>query len=261
MVVGLALATLGPLALGSEPKDTPASSAQGNTLPRITPRATSDNCLICHDLDPALSHPVGIVPPAWMTVPADMPLDRGLVSCVTCHSQMPPAHTSSLSRATATSTGHADASLCLRCHDATDSSVSSMHAVAYGRAHLPGSQGGWASRNASESAIVSTASDSTRCLTCHDGTMASDASARTGAVLIGMPNDGPQDHPVGVPYRLTDPNSRDSALLPESTLDPRVRLFDHRVECASCHSPYSNETKHLVMSNEGSRLCLSCHDV
>jgi predicted CXXCH cytochrome family protein len=244
------------------PEAAPEASQAAASLTRLDPVRSSDSCLICHDFDPVLSHPVGVSPPASMAVPADLPLERGLVSCVTCHSGISEDHATSLTRAPAfNATAHADASLCLRCHDATGSSAREMHAAALGRAHLPGSHQGWAARNASESAVLSSASSSTRCLTCHDGAMASDATARTGAVLLGMPSQGSQAHPVAVEYRLTDPGFGDGALRPESMLDPRVRLFDHRVECASCHSPYSSEPRLLVMSNQGSQLCLSCHDL
>jgi predicted CXXCH cytochrome family protein len=51
------------------------------------------------------------------------------------------------------------------------------------------------------------------------------------------------------------------ALRPESALDRRVRLFDRRVGCGSCHSPYAEGRALLVMSNVRSRLCLSCHEL
>lgn len=31
------------------------------------------------------------------------------------------------------------------------------------------------------------------------------------------------------------------------------------IECSSCHDPHSNNTSFLRLSNEGSRLCLTCH--
>ena len=46
-----------------------------------------------------------------------------------------------------------------------------------------------------------------------------------------------------------------------ASLDRRIRLFNGRVECSSCHSPYSDEASLLVMPNRQSALCLSCHDV
>jgi predicted CXXCH cytochrome family protein len=31
------------------------------------------------------------------------------------------------------------------------------------------------------------------------------------------------------------------------------------IECSTCHDPHSNNSKFLRLSNEGSRLCLTCH--
>jgi predicted CXXCH cytochrome family protein len=42
-------------------------------------------------------------------------------------------------------------------------------------------------------------------------------------------------------------------------MDPRIWLFEGRVGCGSCHSPFAGGEALLVMSNVGSRLCLSCH--
>ena len=68
------------------------------------------------------------------------------------------------------------------------------------------------------------------------------------------------EHPVGVRYRRDAGRRSGSPLVPLDAVDPRIRLFDDRVGCGSCHSPYSTRDDQLVMSNERSRLCLSCHD-
>jgi len=39
----------------------------------------------------------------------------------------------------------------------------------------------------------------------------------------------------------------------------KIILVKGRVTCISCHNPYKEENKRLVMSNEGGRLCLTCH--
>ncbi|MHC4317018.1 MAG: cytochrome c3 family protein [Planctomycetota bacterium] len=51
------------------------------------------------------------------------------------------------------------------------------------------------------------------------------------------------------------------ALKPAASLDRRIRLFDNRVGCGSCHSPFADDEALLVMSNLRSRLCLSCHEL
>jgi len=52
-----------------------------------------------------------------------------------------------------------------------------------------------------------------------------------------------------------------SPLKPAEMLDERIRLFDSRVGCGTCHSLYSKRAALLVMSNSRSNLCLSCHDL
>jgi predicted CXXCH cytochrome family protein len=32
------------------------------------------------------------------------------------------------------------------------------------------------------------------------------------------------------------------------------------IECSSCHDPHTTNPLFLRVSNEGSRLCLTCHD-
>jgi predicted CXXCH cytochrome family protein len=89
--------------------------------------------------------------------------------------------------------------------------------------------------------------ESRTCLSCHDGTIASD---------IGR--DEHQGHAVGIVLGNSAPN-REMPVRSANMLDPRIRLFNGRVGCNSCHNPYSGEKSQLIMSNHGSRLCLSCH--
>ena len=50
-------------------------------------------------------------------------------------------------------------------------------------------------------------------------------------------------------------------LKPMATVDRRLRFFNGKVGCGSCHDPYSTIHKKLVMSDENSKLCFSCHIV
>ncbi len=103
--------------------------------------------------------------------------------------------------------------------------------------------------------------ESTNCLSCHDGSVARDIGHTSepdgrGGLIRTMAS---VEHPIGIPYRLTDPQDADGELRPASMLDHRIRLFDNQVGCGSCHSLYSTRPSRLVMSNDRSRLCLSCH--
>ncbi|MGE5609531.1 MAG: hypothetical protein ACM359_09780, partial [Bacillota bacterium] len=125
-------------------------------------------------------------------------------------------------------------------------------AATLNRAHLPKSSRQSPSPMAHTLAVDS---ETSTCLSCHDGMMA------TGVTLGNDP--GPRDHasnhPVGILYRTAGRPPGAAMLNAASTLDPRIRLFDQRIGCGSCHSLYSKEESLLVMSNFHSRLCLSCH--
>ena len=95
--------------------------------------------------------------------------------------------------------------------------------------------------------------ESTACLSCHDGSL---ASGVIHGARQGLPLDLRAGHPVGLAYRV----GRGGSLRPPASVDHRIRLPDGRVGCGSCHSPYSGERFMLVVPNDGSRLCLACHD-
>lgn len=95
------------------------------------------------------------------------------------------------------------------------------------------------------------------CVGCHDGTIASDGSASRGQASLRSETGA--DHPVGIEYRA-GLNKGELRLRPRTRLNQRVRLFDGTVGCGSCHSVYSRQANLLVENNQGSALCMSCHD-
>jgi predicted CXXCH cytochrome family protein len=105
--------------------------------------------------------------------------------------------------------------------------------------------------------------ESQTCLSCHDGTVA------TGIGVGGdeVPGVHAGSHPVGVAYvdgalpGIKKPGGGGGygQLRAATGLDSRIRLFSGQVGCGSCHSPYSQEQKLLVMSNYRSALCMNCH--
>lgn len=103
------------------------------------------------------------------------------------------------------------------------------------------------------------------CLSCHDGIVAKDVyasahaatfSSQLGSSWVGVGS--LTSHPIGVEYPLVDPRYRSIAAV---AADGRILLPDGRVQCISCHDPHNTRRIRglLVRSNEGSRLCLSCH--
>ena len=221
----------------------------------------SSPCLSCHTFDPLFSHPVEVAPPPSMAVPANLPLVNGMVTCVTCHSNADGGHLSTTALGgdehlgfTSTSTG-----LCIQCHDSNDYTAEAMHARSTRFAHLPHSTPGQGRHSASPGAIDWLDSESDSCMTCHDGAMASGSGTFSGMRGSLAYDIGGTEHPIGA-YRLSNPSDADGLLKPISMLDHRIRLFDSQVGCGSCHSVYSGQSNLLVMSSEGSQLCLGCHE-
>ena len=118
---------------------------------------------------------------------------------------------------------------------------------------------GFGSTAARESAALDPLSSD--CMTCHDG---------AGAVSVGVDwRNNPSglralrkphgtDHPVGMEYE-SYVASRGGDYKPISKLNTKMVLVDGRVGCLTCHDPMNAERRHLVMSDRGSALCLTCH--
>jgi predicted CXXCH cytochrome family protein len=119
-------------------------------------------------------------------------------------------------------------------------------------------------------------SDSTLCLSCHDGTVAPGQTqaygkvATTGSMkpydVIGTNLQG--SHPTSLTLPLTDaPNLAASLVSQGKTLDPAgaVKLIKGNVECTSCHDPHvqSIDTvskNFLVRDSSSGQMCVACHD-
>ncbi|MFC2086436.1 cytochrome c3 family protein [Bacteroidota bacterium] len=110
------------------------------------------------------------------------------------------------------------------------------------------------------------------CLSCHDGTtalghmLAPNYDIGFSAGLSTMPTGGTNlstdlsdDHPISFIYNshlaTADGNLKD----PASIMMP-MKLENEKVQCTSCHDPHKNmNSKFLVVSNQYSELCISCH--
>ncbi|WP_243370725.1 cytochrome c3 family protein [Geotalea sp. SG265] len=96
------------------------------------------------------------------------------------------------------------------------------------------------------------------CMSCHDGTTspAHDISFKKAADS-GMFSGSLTSHPIGTHYGSA--SYVNSELRRLEQLDPNMILIDGRVGCLTCHNPFNKKVPHLVVSNEGSNLCLTCH--
>lgn len=111
------------------------------------------------------------------------------------------------------------------------------------------------------------------CLSCHDGTVAIDSFGGTeGSEMINsgrlIGTDLRGTHPISLIYDtalatadsgLNDPSGTGSGL--GGTIEQDL-LFDNKLECASCHDIHgtAGNARLLRVSNQGSALCLTCHN-
>jgi predicted CXXCH cytochrome family protein len=95
------------------------------------------------------------------------------------------------------------------------------------------------------------------CLDCHESASAETTLGKGvwphSTSCIGLP------HPIGVDYSVATMGKAD--YIPEEKLDKRLRLFDGKIGCCTCHDPYAAEGKTLVIGACGNYkgLCLACH--
>jgi predicted CXXCH cytochrome family protein len=113
------------------------------------------------------------------------------------------------------------------------------------------------------------------CLSCHDGTIAlgalisRDTPIQMSGGVTTMPQ-GPSrlgtdlrdDHPISFRY---DPAlaAKDPHLKTPSSLPPQIKLdSNNELQCTACHDAHNNVYgDFLVMRNDNSELCTSCHAV
>jgi predicted CXXCH cytochrome family protein len=112
------------------------------------------------------------------------------------------------------------------------------------------------------------------CLSCHDGTTAL-GNVLSRSTQIGMAGgmttmpagntnlgtDLSDDHPISFAYTATLAAARGNELVNPATLTGKVKLdAAGQLQCTSCHDPHVDANgKFLVMSNQGSSLCQTCH--
>ncbi len=113
------------------------------------------------------------------------------------------------------------------------------------------------------------------CLSCHDGTVGLEnfngVTSITPHLATGVANVGSNlsnDHPISIKYDvalsnldrgLWDPTLTQSGI--GGTITESM-LSSEKLQCSSCHDVHNsaNVPKLLVKSNNGSALCLTCHN-
>ena len=197
-------------------------------------------CGRCHENALKASHPSGFMPPR--ALPVEYPADwKGDLTCSTCH--VPHGVAPGLLRG-----ARRGKQLCLACHDELFfRRMKDQGGSLVASGHLSGGP----SRAADLDAF------SLQCLGCHDN--AADAPAvRVGGSGLVRHGDGGLNHPIGIRYRDA---VRSGSFRPEAMLPRQILLPGGKVGCLACHQAYRKDHGKLVMSNQGSRLCLQCHDI
>jgi len=200
-------------------------------------------CNACHlKLEQKKSHPSDVYPS--MTIPRDMPLTEGKLTCMTCHYVHPEDNIQYLT----------DNHLFLRrqargiffcsiCHN-----IDKNRHIVFENVH----------RGTYRVTDRTTRIDrmSLECIECHD----SHAQPRPELLGAGTWNHYRKEynHPIGTSYNKI--SSRKMHQFRESSmLRGEIRLFDGKIGCGTCHNIYSQEKNMLVINNSKSRLCLECH--
>jgi predicted CXXCH cytochrome family protein len=94
------------------------------------------------------------------------------------------------------------------------------------------------------------------CLNCHSAGAATDWQKRTVEEPLAFSEHA--THPIGIP--VVAGSGQDERRI-RGRIDPRLRLFDGRIECQTCHSLSASTADLLVEFATPRDLCLGCHDL
>lgn len=253
LCLGIALVgviALAPAGLGTKPHMSEISCGRCHLVDPVASPSQAHKlvasqeviCRSCHPNALQMSHPSGIEPN--MKLPADYPADwKGDLTCSTCHD----VHGTTPGLLRGNKRGK---EMCLSCHDASffqqmKDNGSSLR------------QTGHLSLGAAPSSQIEIDTQSLQCMGCHEN-MSDATGVRVGANGIMRHNSGAANHPIGVRYPAFVATAD---LRPKSALPKVILLPDGKISCISCHEVYKKEHGKLVMSNQGSALCLQCHNL
>ncbi len=199
-------------------------------------------CETCHsELSEAQSHPTDIYP--TFSIPKDMPLTEGKLTCITCHYVHPEEKNLFIKKHYFLRRQVRGPFFCSICHELNEKGHITLENVHAGSYRVT-------DRRTSIDRI------SIECIECHDRYI----TEPVDFLGAGEWNHFTKkfNHPIGVSYK--EISARETRKYhPASMLSKEIRLFNGKIGCGTCHNIYSKERVMLVMNNRKSRLCLECH--
>jgi predicted CXXCH cytochrome family protein len=208
--------------------------------PDVIKPLTSMTCESCHsEMRRLQSHPSEIYPSR--PIPIDLPLTDGKMTCLTCHYVHPKKKMRLVENRYFLRRLSRGIYFCSICHEFDD-----KRHIVLTNVH----------RSSFEELDSTTRIDkiSLTCIECHDSHISKSDALRAGV----WRHSSSLNHPIGLSYsKVTLKRLRE--FRPEGVLHRKMKLFDGKIGCGTCHSIYSQEKNMLVMDNSGSRLCLECH--
>jgi predicted CXXCH cytochrome family protein len=90
-----------------------------------------------------------------------------------------------------------------------------------------------------------------QCLSCHDGLISHNVSFCTVRCSVTGSHSIEKNYP---------PPGKEASFAPVASVKAKgIKLINSKVTCISCHNLRNPAKNHLVMDNQGSKLCLACH--
>ncbi len=207
----------------------------------------------CHDYDSGLNHPVGVQSNGH--IPVDMPLNNmEQMTCLTCHDEL--NNTNGFAAYLRRAPGSEFCASCHRDAGGFDPKKSS-HWQFTNQAHLQ--------NNKIESfyeedfeTIDGIDTESYTCLGCHDNITAVIPAENETAYERMQRWKQMRDHPIGMTYE-TRAQRKGHSFNVTFTIDSRIRFFNGRMGCGSCHNLYNTERNNPVLESDRGLLCRQCH--
>jgi hypothetical protein len=101
--------------------------------------------------------------------------------------------------------------------------------------------------------------ESGTCISCHDEITVTIPAINETLQQKAERFRNMHDHPIGMDYQhiLSKNSMYFNSLM---GMEKSIRMFDGKIGCGSCHSLYSNIPGNLVLDNEDSEMCHTCHN-